>query len=473
MPRQLGTAAPAPRRKRPSTAGSGLLPRFVASLLAEHHEVADLTVTVFDRREWERLDELRACLFQELVLRGVDIDTFPALRSWPLVRAGWHPLAWLPVHRRDLEAGADFPSRSICGCASGVPSRLPDEGRTSPPAPRTTRRFALRDIVTTDIYESIVAAVQAGEWGDCGAWAFMLDETIAPERVPAVLPALPMACVDGLGPADRFAIAIRPVDEIWRLLFAAAAMGGMGTPGVQGAYGRLWAWRSMAGLSGAAEGASADKVERHARQSTWFHFEADTDWFHNDIDADYGIAALSPNCRRIAVPAATDTDWRYSRTGSLPPDTHWAEGAEGDGDGASARADAQTSRRMFRLDVSGERSGLAFGWTMPRARVPEGATGGVTGETWPGTAASGGGLSEDGALRGRSKARAAPGGSVHVSGISARARPEPVRPHCTRQDATKGSVGVHWLIIRRLVGYYAVIAERASLGSSAITSLPN
>ncbi|MFF7603094.1 DUF6183 family protein [Streptomyces mirabilis] len=294
--------------KHLSTAGSGILPRFVASLLAEHQQVADLAATVFDRRESARLDELRACLFQELVLRGVDIDTFPALRSWPLVRPGWHPLAWLPVHRRDLEAGADFPSRSIRGSASGVPSRLPDEGRISPPTPRTTKRSALRDIATTDIYESIVAAVQAGEWGDCGAWVFMLDETIAPERVPAVLPALPMACVDGLGPADRFEIAIRPVDEVWRLLFATASMGGMGTSGVHGAYGRLWAWRSMAGLSGAPEGASADEVERHARQSTWFHFEADTDWFHNDIDSDYGIAALSPDCRRIAVLAATDTD---------------------------------------------------------------------------------------------------------------------------------------------------------------------
>ncbi|MFE4754710.1 DUF6183 family protein [Streptomyces mirabilis] len=130
-PRQPRTAAPTPRRRRPSTAGSGLLPRFVASLLAEHQQVTDLAATVFDGREWERLDELRACLFQELVLRGVDIDTFPALRSWPLVRHGRHPLAWLPVHRRDFEANADFPSRSIRGSASGVPRRLPEEGRIS------------------------------------------------------------------------------------------------------------------------------------------------------------------------------------------------------------------------------------------------------------------------------------------------------------------------------------------------------
>jgi hypothetical protein len=294
--------------KSPSTADSRLLPRFVASLLAEHHQVTDLAVTVFDRRGWDQLDELRTCLFHELVLRGVEIDKFPTLRSWPLVRTGWRPLSWLPVHRRDLESDADFPSRSINGSASGVPSQLPAEGRMDPPTPRTSERSALRDIATTDVHESIVAAVQAGDWGDYGAWVFILDEAIASERVPAVLPALPMSCVDGLGPTDRFEIAIRPVDEIWRLLFATASMGGMGGSGVQGAYGRLWAWRSLAGLSGAPADASAEEVEHHARQSTWFHFEADTDWFHSDIDADYGIAALSPDCRRIAVLAATDTD---------------------------------------------------------------------------------------------------------------------------------------------------------------------
>ncbi|GAA1928452.1 DUF6183 family protein [Streptantibioticus ferralitis] len=75
-----------------------------------------------------------------------------------------------------------------------------------------------------------------------------------------------------------------------------------------GAYGRLAAWRSMAGLGGAPADASAQEVEDHARRSTWFHFEADADWFHNEIGDDYGIAALPPDGRRIAVLAATDTD---------------------------------------------------------------------------------------------------------------------------------------------------------------------
>ncbi|MGW0790410.1 hypothetical protein ACWD04_19700 [Streptomyces sp. NPDC002911] len=33
----------------------------------------------------------------------------------------------------------------------------------------------------------------------------------------------------------------------------------------------------MAGLSGAPVGASAEEACRHARQSTWFDFEADAD----------------------------------------------------------------------------------------------------------------------------------------------------------------------------------------------------
>ncbi|MEV5880412.1 DUF6183 family protein [Streptomyces sp. NPDC052101] len=281
---------------------------FVASLLAEHQQVTDLVATVFDRREWKKLDELRACLFHELLLRGADTDTRGPLRDWTLVRPGWHPLAWLPTHRRAFEAGVKFPGRSLRGSASGVSSQLPTTGRMDPPTPRSSEPSALHDVATVDVYETIVAAPQAGAWGACGAWVFLLDQAIKPEQVPALLPTLPMACVDGLGPTDRFEIAVRPMEEVWHLLFETASMGGIYSSGVHGAFGRLWAWRSMSGLSGAPADARAPEAEQQARQSTWFHFQADTEWFHNDIGSDYGIAALSPDRRRIAVLAATDTD---------------------------------------------------------------------------------------------------------------------------------------------------------------------
>ncbi|MFF2808453.1 DUF6183 family protein [Streptomyces sp. NPDC058000] len=112
---------------------------------------------------------------------------------------------------------------------------------------------------------------------------------------------------DGRGPTDRFEIAQRPLDAVWRLLFATASMGGMYSDGAHGAYGRLAAWRSLAGLAGAPRGSSAADVERRALDGTWFQFLADAEWFHNEI-YDYGIACLSPDRRRLAVLTATDTD---------------------------------------------------------------------------------------------------------------------------------------------------------------------
>lgn len=292
------------------TTGAGLPQPFVASLLAEHQQVADLTAAVLGRRDRYRLDELRACLFHELLLRGVDVDAFQGrdVYSWLYGRIGPHRFTWLPARRRDLEAGADFPVRRVNGGAHGTATGVPAKGRVDPPTPRTAETSTLRDVATYDVYETIVGAVRGGGWGDCEAWVFRPDEPVPPDRVPALLPTLPMPCVDGLGPTGRFEVAVRPVDEIWRLLFGVASMGGMWGSGAHGAYGRLWAWRSMGGLCGAPEGASAEEVESLARLTTWFHFEADAEWFHNDIDSDFGIAALSPDGRRIAVLAATDTD---------------------------------------------------------------------------------------------------------------------------------------------------------------------
>jgi hypothetical protein len=116
-----------------------------------------------------------------------------------------------------------------------------------------------------------------------------------------------MACVEGLGPSARLEIARRPLTDIWQMLFSTASMGGVYGPGAHGAFGRRATWWSLAGLGGAPVGASAEEVERCAVESTWFHFECDSDWFHNEI-YDYGIAALSPDRRRITVLAATDTD---------------------------------------------------------------------------------------------------------------------------------------------------------------------
>ncbi|MFD5203668.1 DUF6183 family protein [Streptomyces sp. NPDC058375] len=292
------------RRQGP---GVDLAPRFVASLLAEHREAPDLVGPLSERDPKGRLDELRICLFHELILRGVDVDALLKTRKWTRVLYG-HPLAWLPRHRSTLETRVGFPSRSVNSSARSAGVTLPTEGRVDPPTPRAEERSALVDSATLYLHQMIIAAPKADGWGDSEAWVFLTDEEVEPDGVPALLPTLPMECVEGLGATGRFEIARRPADEIWSIVYATASMGGMYHHGVHGAYGRLRAWKSMAALSDAPAGASAEEVEQHVRQTTWFHFESDAEWFHNEACTDYGIAALSPDRRRIAVLAATDTD---------------------------------------------------------------------------------------------------------------------------------------------------------------------
>ncbi|WKN16246.1 DUF6183 family protein [Streptomyces sp. JUS-F4] len=288
--------------------GVDLAPRFVASLLAEHREAADLVGPLSEHDPKGRLDELRICLLHELILRDVDVDAFVEMRDWTRVLYGGHPLAWLPRHRSALETQVGFPSRSVNGGARSAGVTLPAAGRVDPPTPRTGEQAALVDSATLDLHQMIIAAPKAGGWGDSEAWVFRTNEGVEPDRVPALLPTLPMGCVEGLGATGRFEIARRPADHIWGILFATASMGGMYHHGAHGAFGRLWAWKSMAALSDAPAGASAEEVEHHIGQTAWFHFEADAEWFHNEACSDYGIAALSPDRRRIAVLAATDTD---------------------------------------------------------------------------------------------------------------------------------------------------------------------
>ncbi|MCX4783400.1 DUF6183 family protein [Streptomyces sp. NBC_01264] len=277
--------------------------RLMATILAQHQSAADLDRTIFaDAPEDHWLSELRRCLFHELLLRGVDPDAFPALRPG----SGTHPLAWLPDRRRALETEPDFTRHSVNGSSSGVKSGLPERGRLDPPTPRPTGASPLRNSVTVDEHDLIVTAAE-DNWGYAEAWVFRADRPITPAQVPALLPTLPMECVSDLGAAHRFEIAARPVGDIWSLLFATASMGGLYNSGQYGAWGRLQAWRSLAGLCGLPFHASADEVERLAEQYTWFHFRADSAFFHQDGD-DYGIAALSPDGLRLAVLAATDTD---------------------------------------------------------------------------------------------------------------------------------------------------------------------
>ncbi|WP_236711123.1 DUF6183 family protein [Streptomyces sp. 150FB] len=70
----------------------------------------------------------------------------------------------------------------------------------------------------------------------------------------------------------------RQGDLGWQRLLAAASTGGAYNRGCYGAHGRLNAWRSVAALSGTADGSLPDEVERQARESARYGFRAATKW---------------------------------------------------------------------------------------------------------------------------------------------------------------------------------------------------
>ncbi|MFF8699137.1 DUF6183 family protein [Streptomyces albidoflavus] len=280
--------------------------RHVASLLASCRPPEELAV-VFSGHASE---ELRACLVHELVLRGVAVDEEPGIARWarsPHWR--YHPLGWLPLTRSGMEDGADLPSYSLRGSShampygpsEGVPYRGTGGARVPSAAEVTTPQLAAT-------LSSAVANWAEESNGVVEARVFDLAGPPADQAVPATLLTLGLESLAGAARKKAaLSVSACPPGQAWRVLFAAASTGGAYNSGSHGAYGRLAAWQSLAALAGVADGAGSAEAEARAAECAWFGFDARTDWFEQ-VAWDIGLAALSPDRRRLAVLAATDTD---------------------------------------------------------------------------------------------------------------------------------------------------------------------
>jgi hypothetical protein len=301
---QLLALSPQARHTRASD------PRLLASLIAEAQSLDD-ALYVLRHAESDEHHLLRACLFHELLLRGADPGRLlhRATRRPDLLPFTWSPLAWLPARLSEMETelGAWLPSRGYRNSASGSVPAMMSPAPVDVAARRAAARHRVREATPAHLIELIGGPPADGRWGDHEVRVFETDEPVVPGDLPGVVTTLPMDCLRGLGGQDRFEGEMCTLDTVWLTLFMTASAGGFGTSGVHGAFGRLSAWRSLAGLCGADPTASAAEVEKLARACTWYRFEADAEWFHNDL-ADYGIVALSPDGRRVAVLAATTTD---------------------------------------------------------------------------------------------------------------------------------------------------------------------
>ncbi|WP_433382796.1 DUF6183 family protein [Actinoplanes sp. CA-142083] len=267
--------------------------RYPAAMLASAHSFAELR-PVFDA---DNSDELRACLVQELVLRGVEVDhewlDSPAWREHPLGRL---PLSLTAVEGRPAVTRYSLNAPAVLD-APGLKTRAVD-GHGPVPATRET--------TTATMATAMGAAV--ADWteqsnGRVEARAFALDSVPGPDAVGDTLLALGLESLPSLDSGWGACAAA----AAWATLFDAASTGGAYSWGAHGAYGRLLTWQSIAALTGAAPSGPLEEIDALARGCSWYSFAGASPWFYH-VAWDIGFAVVSPGRKQLAVLAATDTD---------------------------------------------------------------------------------------------------------------------------------------------------------------------
>jgi hypothetical protein len=162
------------------------------------------------------------------------------------------------------------------------------------------------DAAQADLILTAVRNWQKESNGRLSAAIFQTARPVADDELSvALLRSLPLECCRERDEAELWTGQVPPA-EAFDLLFSAAATGGAYNSGLSGAYGRLAAWQSVAGLVGAPPGADAKRLVRLAKRCLWASF-CGPPWFA-DIAWDLGLIAVRPDRRSLAVLAATDTD---------------------------------------------------------------------------------------------------------------------------------------------------------------------
>jgi len=273
--------------------------RDLAALLAEKRPVHRL-LPILERVPAEpgMWAELVACLTQELVVRRVNLTRVPtAVRCAAALGELGHPLAGLPLKRSRGErhlSPCDFPWRDR------VAFPVPEHPRTEGPSPRGESR-----IVSTRQDERLITSA-VRHWSSTSLAAVVelprrFDaREVTSSWVNAFLP-------DALGGKVALNGRRESVGGVVRELFTAAYCDPTFSAGLRGGYGRLKAWRSVAGLVRAPADASVHRVNELAARWTWLAFGLtwrEPYW----VDQEIAIGALSPGGNVLSLLICHDTD---------------------------------------------------------------------------------------------------------------------------------------------------------------------
>ncbi|MGY5008123.1 DUF6183 family protein [Streptomyces sp. 900105755] len=290
--------------------------RRLAHLVALGHRPADIVPAVYGEQLGSAAsDEFKACLLQELVLRGVAVPEHPVLQFFgeALVAEG-HPLAPLPLYllpaERALLRPPHAPPDWTWALSPAAVERQSDQPglRVSPEMRRRGGAADPAEITVAESAEAMSAAVR--HWveesnGVVAAQEFWSACAVSPDDFAVVFERLPLTA----WPAGETRVRLHPASSgrVLRVLLTAAVRSPAYGNARFGAYGRLAAWRSLGGLVGAAPDAPIGHTARLVEQAHWFVADPSSDWFCL-VAWDLAVAVLRAGGQEIAVLTATDTD---------------------------------------------------------------------------------------------------------------------------------------------------------------------
>lgn len=282
----------------------------VREMAARASDREDIEPDTFAPTDDPRTFESQCCLLQELVLRGRNVFRVPGADAHAeRMRERGHPLAWLS--RRLLTPDAEL--------SFHVPRFTPGGGAmfgapvVGEPLPVRTVGAGAPAVVGAEPFapESPLFDAVRG-WGEVSngsaeGYAFRLDKALIPDRVGRLwFSRLPAGALNAALVTPHWAVERVQVSGALAVLFGAAHNGGAYGRRQWGAYGRLFAWRSLAALAGCPPHLEPEDVARVADGCEWFTFSG-TQWFAQ-VAWDLGLICLRPDRSSIALLAATDTD---------------------------------------------------------------------------------------------------------------------------------------------------------------------
>ncbi|GAA0854598.1 DUF6183 family protein [Streptosporangium amethystogenes subsp. fukuiense] len=284
--------------------------RDLAALLAEsrrvHHLLPLFGCVPAEPDTWA---ELIACLAQELVVRGVNLTRVPAaVRCAAALRELGHPLAGLPLRlgRGERRMRAPwFESGWVPRREHYIPehpevARIFLDGR----APAGVPGGEPATVSTRQEERLITTAVE--HWNSSG-WAkiFELPGAVGPEEL---VPLGVNAFLPGAFGAETALHGGRgSLGAVLGELFTSAYCDASYSSGLRGGYGRLAAWRSVAGLVRAPADASVHRVNELAARWRWllFRITRRTPYW---TDQELAVGALSPRGKVLSLLVSYDTD---------------------------------------------------------------------------------------------------------------------------------------------------------------------